>query len=72
MDIRSAENIKKYIHFLDKISYVPALVVSIIFFIFFLEILVNPFDWIYLSSTYLLGSIIGFLLYNYDKNYISP
>ena len=69
---KSAEYVRKSIHFLDKISYIPALFVSIIFFIFFLEILVNPFNWIYLSSTYLLGSFIGFLLYNYDKNYISP
>jgi len=69
---KSAEYVRKSIHFLDKISYIPALFVSIIYFIFFLEILVNPFDWIYLSSTYLLGSFIGFLLYNYDKNYISP
>jgi len=72
MDDKSVEYVKKSIHFLDKISYVPALSVSIIFFIFFLEILVNPFNWIYLSSTYLLGSIIGFLLYIYDKNFISP
>ncbi len=72
MNDKSVEYIKKSIHFLDKISYIPALSVSIIFFIFFLKILVNPFDWIYLSSTYLLGSIIGFLFFIYDKNYISP
>ena len=72
MDDKSVEYVKKSIHLLDKISYIPALSVSIIFFIFFLEILVNPFNWIFLSSTYLLGSIIGFLLYIYDKNYISP
>jgi len=72
MDDKSVEYVKKSIHFLDKISYIPALSVSIIFFIFFLEILVNPFNWIYLSSTYLLGSIIGFSLYIYDKNHISP
>ncbi|MFX0082410.1 MAG: hypothetical protein ACFE94_11740 [Candidatus Hodarchaeota archaeon] len=72
MDNKSVEYVKKFIHFFDKISYIPPLCVSIIFFIFFLEILVNPFDRIHLFSTYLLGSIIGFLLYNYDKNYISP
>jgi hypothetical protein len=72
MDEKSVEYIKKSIHFLDKISYIPALSVSIIFFIFFLEILVNPFNWIFLSSTYLLGFLIGFLLYIYDKNFISP
>jgi len=72
MDDKSVKYVEKYIHFLDKISYIPALCVSIIFFIFFLEILVNPFNWIFLSSTYLLGSIIGFLLYIYDKNHISP
>ena len=71
MDKGSLENINKFIYFVDKISYIPALSVSIIFFVFYLEILVNPFDWLNLSSTYLLGAIIGFSIYSYDKNRIS-
>jgi len=71
MNDKTVENIRKLIHFLDKISYIPALSISILFFIFFLEIFISPFDWISLCSIYLLGSLIGFLIFTYDRNYIS-
>jgi hypothetical protein len=71
MDDKIVEYIRKAIYFLDKISYIPALSISILFFIFFLEIFVNPFDWISLCSIYLLGSFIGFLIFTYDRNHIS-
>ncbi len=66
------EKLNKFIFFLDKISYIPALSVSVIFLLFSFEILINLLDWIDLFSTYLLGALIGFLIYNYDKNKISP
>ncbi|MHA2475168.1 MAG: hypothetical protein ACXAES_18240 [Promethearchaeota archaeon] len=66
------EKLSRFIFFLDKISYIPALSVSIIFLLFSFEILIKPLNWIDLFSTYLLGALIGFLIYNYDKNKISP
>ncbi|MFW9785499.1 MAG: hypothetical protein ACFFFB_24670 [Candidatus Heimdallarchaeota archaeon] len=71
MDKNQLNKIINLIQFLDKISYIPALSVSIIFFLIFLEIITVPLDWIYLISNFLLGAIISFLIYSYDRNYIS-
>ena len=66
------KKIETSIEFLDRFSYLPFLILSIVFFIFFLQIIVNPFYWKNILSFFFLGSIIGYLLYYYYNQKISP
>ncbi|MFX1409633.1 MAG: hypothetical protein ACFFA6_04725 [Promethearchaeota archaeon] len=67
-----SKKLESSIEFLDRFSYLPFLILSIVFFIFFLQIIVIPFYWKNILSFFFLGSIIGYLLYYYYNQKISP
>ncbi len=72
MDNNTEKDFLKVIQFLNKISYIPVLIVAIYNLFFLLELIVNFSNWFNIILTNLLAGSIGLIIVNYDQGKISP
>ncbi len=69
---KQLDSLEKAIQWLNKWSYVPIIIVSIISLLLLTELVMFPINWFPLLMSRLLFSTTGILIVIYDMKYISP
>ncbi len=69
---KETSGLDKFIQFLNKISFIPIFIFTIISFGLIAEIAINPENWFFVLTDRLLQGLIGLALLIYDRAYIAP
>ncbi len=69
---KETSGLDRFIQFLNKISFIPIFIFTIISFGLIAEIAINPENWFFVLTNRFLQGLIGLVLLIYDRAYIAP
>lgn len=72
MEKNIQNSVEKGILILDRLSSIPVLTITVAFFVFSMQYAINLSNFINFGLIYLLGGLIGTIIYHYDRKHISP